>query len=405
MRKASAVVAILAVASTAMAVPTLVTLPKVTNINDGLVRVGTLPTSITPDGQYVGGTAGLGFAGSGKDTGFVWDAVNGSKSFNAGGLQMSVNGIGYRYPTAGGVELVVGGANASDQSMSMSTNGGLTWVKQRRTGTAYDGSMNTVAGTGGPVIYSTFFTPNSGTPTLYIDGRNDAGWLTTAAVGKGTSSASTVRGVSSGGVAVGSRQVSGVDNNYVLTYTGTTPGNVYTAGLAGDNRGSLWDIADNGTIAGGQSPVSDGRTGSWPYIRVMSTGAVKELPNLGGTSQTVNNGLVYGVSPDGQWAVGMDYTNGIELAVLWDLRDLNNIQITNLTQFATDAGILDGFTGNLRRANAMGIDANGNPVITGIGYNASAEANGWTGYVLTVPEPATLTFLALGGLAMLRRRR
>lgn len=403
-------VAVLAVtlgSSLVLAQPSLVAIPKVTNAQTGAVQVGTLPTSITPDGVYVGGTAGLGFGSGGMNTGFVWDAVNGSRHPIAGGYQDSVNGIGYRYPAAGGQELLIGGANAGWQSMNTSTDGGMTWAKNRRTNThAYAGGSNTVSGSGtGDKSFATFFTPASTTPNLYVDAWNDLGWASAPDL-KGTTTESAVNGVSDAGVAVGRRKVSNVYNNYVLTYEndgGLTA--VFTAGLDGTNVGSLWDIADNGTYAGGMSPVSDGRPGEFAYIRDMSDGSVIELPNLGGATLGGTNSIVYGMAPNGEWAVGMDHTNGLELAVLWDLRDLNNITVTDLTAFATNAGILGPFTGNLRRGYAIGINGLGEPVITGIGFAESLEASGWTGFVMTVPEPTSLLLLGLGGLALMRRRR
>jgi hypothetical protein len=96
----------------------------------------------------------------------------------------------------------------------------------------------------------------------------------------------------------------------------------------------------------------------------------------------------------------MDYTKGSEMAVLWDT--LYNTEI-NLTQWASDHGILGAFTGNLRRAYAVGVNADGEPVVTGYGF-ASSVQSGWTGYVLTLPEPASLMLLMLG-LPVLHRRR
>jgi hypothetical protein len=407
MKRVLSVLGVLVLATSAMAVPTLVAMPKVTNAQDSTVQVGTLPTSITPDGAYIGGTAGLAFLGSGVDTGFVYNVASGTSAHViAGGYQGSVNGIGYQYPTAGGRKLVIGGSNSGWQSMNTSADG-ATWTKVRRTDThAYGGGSNTVAGSGGPVVYGTFFTPNSGTPNLYVDAITDGNAWASAPDVKGTSSAAVVLGVSSTGVAVGYRQVSSVNNNYVLTFEGDGGlGAAYVAGLAGDNRGELWDIADNGTYAGGASPKSDDSR-LWAYVRNMSTGNVYALPTIGGpNTQTVTVSRVYGMSPDGNYAVGMDYSYGMEKAVLWDLHDINNITALDLTQYATDHGILGAFTGNLRRAYAMGIDAQGNPVITGTGYASSLEADGWTGYVLTLPEPTTVLLLALGGAAVLRRRR
>lgn len=50
---------------------------------------------------------------------------------------------------------------------------------------------------------------------------------------------------------------------------------------------------------------------------------------------------------------------------------------------------------------AYGISADGLTFV-GYGYNPSGDTEAW---VATVPEPATIILLALGGLALLRNRR
>ena len=333
----------------------------------------------------------------------------------AGGYQESVNGIGYRYPTGGGAtELVVGGSNSGWQSMNASTDGGLTWAKRRRTNTyAYAGSSNTVNGGSGDKIFATFKTPDIGNPYLYVDawaGVSPGNWAS-APDNKSTTTESDISGVSNAGVAVGRRKDSGgVYQNYVLTYDGDGGlAATYTAGLNGTNAGQLWDIADDGSLAGGASPQT-GKTGLWAYVRDMATGSVYELPTANPSARSATNSLVYGMAPNGDYAVGMDFTAGIEKAVLWNISDANpnNWTVLDLTDWASGQGILGPFTGNLRRAYAVGIDPNsGDPVITGVGVASSLEANGWTGFVLTVPEPGTVTLLAIGGLVLLllRRRR
>jgi len=83
--------------------------------------------------------------------------------------------------------------------------------------------------------------------------------------------------------------------------------------------------------------------------------------------------------------------------------------VIDLTNYAIANGILDGFTGNLRRGYSVGVNELGQPVITGMGvYYAPGSTVALTrGFVMTmdIPEPGTMAFLVLGGLALLRRRR
>lgn len=385
------------VASSAMA-SGLVVIPKVTNMDpaDPTVQAGVYPRAITPDGKYVGGVAGLGFSSGGVDVGFVWDADHGSRQIVAGAYQKTVDGIGY-WTDGTTTKVVTEGNNAGSVAMNCSADGGTSWSKIRRTGTTYYGSGNNrMAGTStGNLLHGVYQTSNQ---QLFIDSFNGTTFAA-APDSKGTTNDTTMNGVSNAGVVVGVR--GGLA--YKLTYQGTggAAAAYVNAAPDGSQNATLYDIADDGSIMGGMGTWAT-KTGSWAFVYdgVTST----KLPDLGGSSVGLTNSAVYSIAPNGDYAVGMDYSKGYELAVLWDLRDMGNIKVTDLTQFAAANGILGAFDGNLRRATAIGIDQAGNPVIAGVGFASSLEANGWTGYVMTVPEPATVCLLALGGLVLRRRR-
>lgn len=394
MKRALGFVAVLAVASTAMAAPMLVDIPVVAG------QTGSEGRSITPDGMYVGGNSG--------STGFVWSAANGTRQPVAGGYQQAVDGIGY-WSDGVTTKLVIEGKNDSSQSLNMSADGGLTWTKVRRTGTTYYGSgLNRVAGTSsGGVVFGTYQT---GASVLCMDANNGSGFAAGFPATKSNPGESAINGVSNAGVAVGARKESGGTVFQTVKYWYDGDAGLswdYLKSPDGAHTGVLYDIADDGSVAGGYGAVA-GKTGWYAFINDLSTNTATELPGLGGSNvSTTTNSIVYGVAPNGDYAVGMDYSFGNEKAVLWDLRDMGNITAIDLSAFAAEQGILgsfvNGVAGNaLRRGYAVGINGEGNPVVTGYGY--SSLNSGWTGYVLTVPEPTSVLFLFIGGLFLVRRR-
>ena len=103
----------------------------------------------------------------------------------------------------------------------------------------------------------------------------------------------------------------------------------------------------------------------------------------------------WAVSADGSTIVGASSVETDNAAFIWDqehgMRDLNDV-------LTDDYGIdLDGWYLN----GAMGISADG-LTITGHGINPQGNTEAW---VATIPEPATMSLLSLGGLALLRRRK
>jgi hypothetical protein len=390
------------VTSSAMAA-SLIQIPEIeTGTNCG--------NAITPDGKYVGGQS--------PSKGFVWDATNGTRQPWGGSYLGSVTGIGYRQPVGGPQELVLHGSDAGWHGMPASTDGGVTWSKRRRTffpnsNSAPDfGPYNTLGGnTTSDKAYAALWWQSGGTYRQYVDEMSGNPW-TWQIDSKDAPTEAKMHGCSSAGLAVGYRKDVNGKQAYRCQFDGD--GGLaagWVTDLDADGQSVLYDASDDAEVntptgrVGGFSQVSDARTGWFPYVYDYDTSTASELPILVPGEDYATTGVVYGMAPDGRYAVGMDYSNGIELAVMLNLTDPNpaNWTVLDLTQFATDNGILGNFTYNLRRATAMGYNDQGQPVITGRGViNNPIE---YRAFVLTIPEPATLSFLALGGLMLLRRRR
>ena len=196
--------------------------------------------------------------------------------------------------------------------------------------------------------------------------------------------------------------------NYMLDYNGSaTPTANYFAGLAGNNVGQAFSVSGDGSTIYGMSPIVVGGTVNYAYKATFSgttESSISQLPIYSDSAGSLNLAVPYGCTSDGLFAVGMNY-RGIEKAVLW-LTKPDNTQCIDLTEYAQNNGILGSWT-RLSRGYSVGesFDESGNEyaVITGIGLNGGVTR----GFVMSVmiPEPSTLSLLALGGLAMLAQRR
>ena len=397
---------------------TLTLIPEISGDAATVVMQG---NAITPDGAFVAGNSG--------SRGFLYNVASGiSYNVLGGGAQSAVaNGVGYR-TSGGNTELLVSGTSSGYPTEWMTTDGGVTWGNKRRNsampGTQQMGTANQLGSQLGTDAYYISSSVNAGNQPVYLSVGSGAWVATVTYANKGISGGdkSLMNGVSAIGRAVGQRGQGTTSNKaYVLDYAAGTPANynlntLHDATALGTTMGELWAVSQNGTALFGRSYLT-GTSGDYFSFKTTqpgfgatrgAQGPVIQLPELVGTGGSASRTITYGASADGRYAVGMDYL-GIEKAALWDTGDANpaNWTVTDLTQFASDHGFLDGWV-RLSRAYSVGWDpVTMEPVVTGVGV--WSPDGGTTlitrAFVMEVPEPTTIALLALGGLLVLRRRK
>ncbi|GMU20424.1 MAG: hypothetical protein AMXMBFR13_05210 [Phycisphaerae bacterium] len=376
---------------------------------------GSQGRGITPDGKYIVGNSYNN--GSATTRGLLWEAANPSVAYNLinGGRQSTVGtGIGYRTVAAGKELIAFGTTSSGPTTYGFDLFSGATPVQKwsARDANVYPNASlpaaNSLAGTSGVNWYATFdkVAGSANRDMQTARGQGDPnGTMTGTYAAKNTPRETHIRGVSGTGRGIGSRidADGGPMQNYYWDYVMPTMAQIKFKGLkAGSSDGEAWAVSLDGAKIGGYAPVDGGRAGNWPYLYDVASDTIVELPTQLAVPGFATNGIVYGLSADGRYAVGMDFTRGSERAVLWDTQAMS---VLDLTDWASSLGILGAFTGNLRRAYSVGVNDLGQPVITGYGYAASLSTGAFTGFVLTVPEPTTLGLLVLGALPLLRRRR
>ena len=347
--------------------------------------------AMTPDGLWL---AGVSSGGTNGARGFLYNVTNGNiynvlDPFNA----LSTVAVGVCYRTSGGQQqVIVGGMSAGWNADYCFTNG-TAFAQVRRDNTYGSGGQNPEIGIanlrasgGGDVFWGGW--GDIGTSYEFMAmGKVSGTWQgpsTTVATDKTSSLGTTtfaVYGISATGRAVGFK--GSTRAHYGLDWTGKgTPTNWSFNGLNGTTAGTAFAISTNGTMIFGQSPVSGGRSGSWPYKAVVTSASpgvlqsVTELPSFADTVGTSGSaGVPYGCTGDGKYAVGMSF-RGTEKAVLWDTHaaSATNWTVTDLTDVALAKGAM-GIFSRLARAYSVGTNGAGNLVIAGMGLDTNSPAN------------------------------
>lgn len=379
---------------------------------------------ITPDGKYIVGISG-GTAETLTTRGYLYEfGAASAVNLNAGNAQATVaNGVGYR--TSGTTkEVIISGKSVPTGyaygvlTEYMLPDGGVLASTRRRSATWTANTMgaaNQLGSRTGSDAYYVAGTMTAANSPIYV-GRGAGTWVATMTWHeKGLSapeSYAVMNGLSASGRAVGWRGAgTAASRNYMVTYS--TSAGAYFNGLAGDNWGQAFAVSADGNTVFGQSPVVAGNVGPrYGYKTTFSgaaengtvQGAVTALPLFGDEAGSTSLQVPYGCTVDGNFAVGMAY-RGQEKAVLWSTKDDWSFAI-DLTQYAADHSLLEGWS-ILTRAYSVGetFDLNGQlyAVVTGLGVFEGANR----AFVMTVmvPEPGTISLLALGGLVLLAHRR
>jgi len=159
----------------------------------------------------------------------------------------------------------------------------------------------------------------------------------------------------------------------------------------GGSNGESLGVSSDGSVVVG---YGDSDSGDQAFIWTEADGMV----GLGDLPGGLSGSVARGISADGSIVVGAGDILTAQLplgtAFIWDevngMRDLHDV-LTGLGLDLTDWSLLA----------AIDISADGQTIV-GIGTNPSGDMDGW---IAVVPEPTSLGLLALGGFALLRRRR
>jgi probable HAF family extracellular repeat protein len=195
-------------------------------------------------------------------------------------------------------------------------------------------------------------------------------------------------GVSSNGSVIVGESYSGSPSRQAFRWT-PDGGEVGLGYLTGASKSGAYGISADGSVVVGFSSVS---SSIGEAFRWTSGGGMVGLGDLAGGSF---ESFATGISADGSVVVGYGSSASGQEAFYYDSSD----GMQSLKDILTNNCGLDLTGWALRSANEISADG---LTIVGFGTNPSGYQEAW---VATIPEPATLFLLGMGGLALLRKRR
>ena len=359
--------------------------------------------AITPDGRWVAGISGTRGFLYGVNTANVINVVS-----SDGAQSTNVTGVCYRTNLSAQQEIIMSGMSGGWFTTWMTANGGATWGPRVASAPIVNTAVpaaNGLAGTASDVFYSVWMDegPNAVHDNwgIYVDQFSGAWPMTPGVSEKSLARPNTfaMNGISSNGRAVGwfENGTTLLTSSYVADFNGasSTLARWYVYGLDGTTNGQAFAVSADGTIIFGQSPKTDApSTNNYGYKAVFNATmpgpatqlSTNPLPNFPDTAGSTSLAVPYGCTPDGKYAVGMNY-RGIEKAVLWDTSNPNPAKwtVVDLTDVAAANGILGGF-GRLTRAYSVGTNTAGALVIAGAGLDTNSPPNRHA-FVMTVAPP------------------
>ncbi len=180
-----------------------------------------------------------------------------------------------------------------------------------------------------------------------------------------------------------------VDNFRSEAFTWTESGGIVGLGdlTGGENSSRALAISNDGSFITGWGTSSNGKEAvRWNGSEIIGLGDL-----LGGDflSEAID------ISSDGSTIVGFGTTNNGTEAFIWDqFNGIQNLKEVLISNYGLD---LTGWT----LTSANGISGNGLSIV-GSGINPNGQIEAW---VANIPEPASISFLLFGSLAILKQRK